>query len=47
MFGAAAPGIALFGAFWSFVGFEMAPNYGEETRERAHACSAGDVRDAC
>jgi len=31
-FGAAAPGIALFGAFWSFVGFEMAPNYGEETR---------------
>ena len=32
VFGAAAPGIALFGAFWSFVGFEMAPNYGEETR---------------
>lgn len=31
-FGVAAPGIALFGAFWSFVGFEMAPNYGEETR---------------
>jgi amino acid transporter len=33
VFGAAAPGIALFGAFWSWVGFEMAPNYGEETRE--------------
>jgi amino acid transporter len=32
VFGAAAPGIALFGAFWSWVGFEMAPNYGEETR---------------
>jgi amino acid transporter len=31
-FGAAAPGIALFGAFWSWVGYEMAPNYGEETR---------------
>ncbi len=31
-FGAAAPGIALFGAFWSWVGFEMAPNYGEESR---------------
>jgi amino acid transporter len=32
VFGAAAPGIALFGAFWSWVGFEMAPNYGEESR---------------
>jgi amino acid transporter len=31
-FGAAAPGIALFGAFWSWVGFESAPSYGEETR---------------
>jgi len=31
VFGAAAPGVALFGAFWSWVGFEMAPNYGEET----------------
>src|SRR3712207_125669 len=34
VFGAAAPGVALFGAFWSWVGFEMAPNYGEETRRR-------------
>jgi amino acid transporter len=34
VFGAAAPGIALFGAFWSWVGFEMAPNYGEEARRR-------------
>jgi amino acid transporter len=31
-FGAAAPGIALFGAFWSWVGFEMAPSYSEEAR---------------
>jgi amino acid transporter len=31
-FGAAAVGIALFGAFWSWVGFEMAPNYAEESR---------------
>jgi amino acid transporter len=36
VFGAAAPGIALFGAFWSWVGFEMAPNYGEETRRPKH-----------
>ena len=33
VFGAAAVGIALFGAFWSWVGFEMAPNYAEESRE--------------
>ena len=33
MFGAAAAGVALFGAFWSWVGFEMAPNYAEESRE--------------
>jgi amino acid transporter len=32
VFGAAAAGIALFGAFWSWVGFEMAPNYAEESR---------------
>jgi amino acid transporter len=31
-FGAAAVGIALFGAFWSWVGFEMAPNYAEESK---------------
>jgi amino acid transporter len=31
-FGAAAVGAALFGAFWSWVGFEMAPNYAEESR---------------
>ncbi len=29
----AAIGVALFGAFWSWVGFEMAPNYAEESRE--------------
>jgi amino acid transporter len=33
VFGAGAAGIALFGAFWSWVGFEMAPNYAEESRE--------------
>jgi amino acid transporter len=32
-FGAAAVGVALFGAFWSWVGFEMAPNYAEESRD--------------
>lgn len=32
-FGAAATGVALFGAFWSWVGFEMAPNYAEESRD--------------
>jgi amino acid transporter len=34
VFGAAAPGLALFAAFWSWVGFEMAPNYSEETKPR-------------
>ncbi|MDP9136296.1 MAG: APC family permease [Actinomycetota bacterium] len=38
-FGAAAPGIALFGAFWSYVGFEMGPNYSEETRQRTRVLS--------
>lgn len=33
IFGAAAVGIALFGAFWSWVGFEMAPNYAEESKD--------------
>jgi len=33
VFGAAAAGVALFGAFWSWVGFEMAPNYAEESRD--------------
>ena len=31
-FGALA-GVAFFGAFWSWVGFEMAPNYAEESRD--------------
>src|ERR1019366_5922410 len=30
---AGAAGIGLFFAFWSWVGFEMAPNYAEESRE--------------
>jgi amino acid transporter len=33
VFGSTAAGIALFAAFWSWVGFEMAPNYAEESRE--------------
>jgi amino acid transporter len=32
-FGAGAAGVALFGAFWSWVGFEMAPNYAEESKD--------------
>jgi amino acid transporter len=31
--GGAAAGIGLFAAFWSWVGFEMAPNYAEEAKE--------------
>src|ERR1700744_4551041 len=31
--GAGAVGIGLFFAFWSWVGFETAPNYGEESRD--------------
>ena len=33
VFGAAAAGVAIFGAFWSWFGFEMAPNYAEESRD--------------
>ncbi|WP_433800601.1 APC family permease [Actinomycetospora sp. CA-084318] len=33
VFGTTAAGIALFAAFWSWVGFEMAPNYAEESRD--------------
>ena len=32
MFGVGAAGIGFFAAFWSWVGFEMAPNYAEEAR---------------
>jgi amino acid transporter len=32
VFGVSAAGVGLFGAFWSWVGFEMAPNYAEEAR---------------
>jgi amino acid transporter len=45
-FGAAAAGVALFGAFWSWVGFEMAPNYAEESRNPkriAKAATYGSV----
>lgn len=46
VFGAAAAGVALFGAFWSWVGFEMAPNYADESREPrriAKAATYGSV----
>ena len=33
VFGSAASGVALFAAFWSWLGFEMAPNYAEESRD--------------
>lgn len=33
VFGTGAAGIALFAAFWSWVGFEMAPNNAEESRD--------------
>lgn len=33
VFGTAAAGVALFAAFWSWVGFEMAPNYAEESKD--------------
>jgi amino acid transporter len=32
VFGAGAAGVGFFAAYWSWVGFEMAPNYAEETR---------------
>jgi amino acid transporter len=32
VFGVSAAGVGFFGAYWSWVGFEMAPNYAEETR---------------
>ncbi len=32
-FGAATLGVGFFGAFWSWIGFEMAPNYAEESRD--------------
>ena len=40
---AGAIGIGLFFAFWSWVGFEMAPNYGEESREPEAERAAGAV----
>jgi amino acid transporter len=32
-FGAGTLGVGFFGAFWSWIGFEMAPNYAEESRD--------------
>jgi len=46
LFGTGAAGVALFAAFWSWVGFEMAPNYAEETRDPhriAKAATYGSV----
>jgi amino acid transporter len=33
VFGASAAGVGFFACFWSWVGFEMAPNYAEESRD--------------
>jgi amino acid transporter len=46
VFGAGATGIAIFGAFWSWVGFEMAPNFAEESKDPkriAKAATYGSV----
>ncbi|WNI19460.1 APC family permease [Actinacidiphila sp. ITFR-21] len=46
VFGSGAAGVALFAAFWSWVGFEMAPNYAEESRDPhriARAATYGSV----
>ena len=43
VFGAGAAGIALFGAFWSWVGFEMAPNYAEESRSPRKLMASADL----
>lgn len=32
-FGAGTLGVGVFGAFWSWIGFEMAPNYAEESKD--------------
>ena len=32
-FGAGTLGVGIFGAFWSWIGFEMAPNYAEESKD--------------
>jgi amino acid transporter len=32
-FGAGTVGVGIFGAFWSWIGFEMAPNYAEESKD--------------
>ena len=32
-FGAGTIGVGIFGAFWSWIGFEMAPNYAEESKD--------------
>jgi amino acid transporter len=33
VFGAGTLGVGFFGAFWSWIGFEMAPNYAEESKD--------------
>ncbi len=33
VFGVGLAGVGFFAAFWSWVGFEMAPNYAEESAE--------------
>ena len=40
VFGASAAGVGFFACFWSWVGFEMAPNYAEEARNPKRMMSA-------
>lgn len=35
---AGGAGVGIFFAFWSWVGFEMAPNYAEESEDRSGSC---------
>ena len=42
-FGAGTVGAGFFGAFWSWIGFEMAPNYAEESQGSQEDHGPGDV----
>ena len=43
VFGVGPRGVGFFAAFWSWVGFEMAPNYAEEAKEPEEGDGAGHV----
>ena len=42
-FGAGTVGVGIFGAFWSWIGFEMAPNYAEESQDPKRIMVPGDL----